>query len=117
MVPWGMGDSGAGGNLAGYHDSGWRIPVFSHGLDGTDRYSLSGDLQNGWVLWSTSAEVTAQAFCCGQSSGGQVSVDALLTSAPGTSSPTLGVDYHVNNCGAIFYQGHMIVTGPVGVPF
>ena len=35
---------------------------------------------------------------------------------PGTSSPRLGVDWYVNNCGAIFYTGHMIVTGPAGVP-
>jgi hypothetical protein len=102
---WGMGFPL--NNLAGYHDSGWGIPPFSHGLDGTDKYSLSGDLQNGWVLWSTSAEVTVQASAAGQSSGGQVNVDASLTSPPGTSSPTLGVDYHVNNCGAIFYQGHI----------
>ena len=103
--------------MAGYHDSGWGIPPFSHGLDGTDQYSLNGDLQNGWVLESTSAEVTVQVSAAGQSSGGTVSVNSALTSAPGTSSPKLGVDYHVNNCGAIFYQGHMIVTGPIGVPF
>ncbi len=74
-------------------------------------------MNNGWALWSTSAEVTIQVSAAGQSTGGQVSVDQSQTSDPGTSNPRLGIDYHVNNCGAIFYTGHMIITGPVGVPF
>src|SRR5262249_53958221 len=106
--PWGAVDFG---NLEGYHDSGYGFT----GNSGIDQYWLDTPLQNGWVLWSTSAEVTVQVSAAGQSTGGQVSVDNY--SDPGTSNPTLGIGYHVNNCGAIFYTGHLIITGPVGVPF
>ena len=102
--PSGGGDLG---NFAGYHDSGWGI----QGNGGNDQYWLTAPLQHGWVLNSTSTEVTVQV-----NNGGRVSVDGSLTSDPGTSSPRLGVDWYVNNCGAIFYTGHMIVTGPAGVP-
>jgi hypothetical protein len=61
--------------------------------------------------------VTTQVSAAGQSTGGQVSVNSFQTSDPGTSNPRLGILYHVNNCGAIFYTGHMIITGPTGVPF
>jgi hypothetical protein len=109
---WGLAP-GSLGNLAGYHDSG----IGFKGNDGTDQFWLDGPLQNGWALWSTSAEVTTQVSAAGQSTGGQVSVNSFQTSDPGTSNPRLGILYHVNNCGAIFYTGHMIITGPTGVPF
>ena len=66
------------GNLAGYHDFGWGFT----GNDGTDQYWLNAPLQNGWVLDSTSAEVTTQVSAAGQSSGGQVSVDGSQSSDP-----------------------------------
>jgi hypothetical protein len=106
-VPWGLGGPSLG-NLAGYHASGWGFT----GDSGDDLYWLNTPLQNGWVLDSTSADVSMWV-----NNGGQVSVNPGETSAPGTSNPMLDVNWYINNCGAIFYSSHMIITGPVGVPF
>ena len=108
-------DAARTGRLVAGISATWRAITISgwgtQGNGGNDRYWLTAPLQHGWVLDSTSTEVTVQV-----NNGGRVSVDGSLTSDPGTSSPRLGVDWYVNNCGAIFYTGHMIVTGPAGVP-
>jgi hypothetical protein len=104
---------GSGGTLmdpglGGYHASGWGF----HGNGGTDQFFVTTPLQNGWVLNSASANWSEKV--------GDVSTaseDANTTSAPGTPSPNLGVDWYVGNCGMILYYGNMIITGPVGVPF
>jgi hypothetical protein len=111
FTPW---ESGGGvGNLGGYHDSGWGFT----GNSGNDQFWLAGPLNNGWVLLETSAEVTTQVSAAGQNTGGRVWVDNGQASNPGISNPRLGIDCHINNCGAIFYTGHMFVTGPLGVPY
>ncbi len=105
FTPW--ADSPLG-NLGGYHASG----IGFQGNGGNDQFWLTTPLQNGWVLDTASVDWTTKV-----NNGGQVSVDSSLTTDPGTPDPRLGVDWYVNNCGGIFYQGHMIVTGPLGVPF
>jgi hypothetical protein len=94
--------------LWGYHASGWGF----HGNSGNDQFWVTAPLQNGWVLNSTSANTSAK---IGDVS--QASEDPNSTSAPGTPSPDLGVDWYVGNCGMVIYDGHMIITGPLGVPF
>ena len=103
---WGLGQGNNG--FEGYHASGWGF----HGNGGNDRYWVTTPLQNGWVLDSASATW--------QTKVGDVSTaseDPNTTSAPGTPSPGLGVDWYVGNCGMVLYDGHMIITGPKGVPF
>jgi hypothetical protein len=107
IAPWGLGPSGLG-NLGGYHASGWGV----QGDPGDDLFWMNSPLQNGWVLDSTSADWITQV-----NNGGQVSVNLGETTDPGTSSPMLDVNWYINNCGAVFYSGHMIVTGPLGVPY
>jgi hypothetical protein len=102
-----FGEAGFG-NLAAYHAVAWS----PNGHPRHDDFWVNGPLLNGWVLLSTSADWTTQV-----SSGGQVSVDPGWTSAPGTSNPYLQVNWYVNSCSAIFYSGHMFITGPLGVPY
>jgi hypothetical protein len=73
---------------------------------------MNSPLENGWVLVSTSADWLTKV-----ANGGQVSVNTTETSAPGASQPMLDVSWYINNCGAVLYSGHMIVTGPLGVPY
>jgi hypothetical protein len=96
------------GNLDAYHAVAWS----PNGHPGHDDFWINDALLNGWVLLSTSADWTTQV-----NSGGQVSVDSGWTSAPGTSNPHLQVNWYVNSCSAIFYSGHMFITGPLGVPY
>ena len=103
----GFGEAGFG-NLAGYHAVAWS----PNGHPGHDDFWITDALLNGWVLLSTSADWTTQV-----NYGGQVSVDPGWTSAPGDSKPALQVNWYVNACSAIFYSGHMFITGPIGVPF
>jgi len=94
--------------LGGFHASGWGFG----GNSGTDNFWVTAPLNNGWVLDSASASWTTKV--------GDVStarMDWYSTSAKGTPSPNLGVDWYVGNCGMVVYAGHMIITGPVGVPF
>lgn len=103
-----FGTEGGLGSLAGYHAVGWS----PNGHPGHDHFSIDDAMRNGWVLLSTSADWTQQL-----QSGGQVSVDPGWTSAPGESKPELQVNWYVNSCSALFYTGHMFVTGPLGVPY
>jgi hypothetical protein len=103
---WGEAPGSYG--LGGFHASGWGF----HGNGGNDQFWVTKPLQNDWVLDSASADWSAKV---GDAS--QASEDASLTTGPGTSNPTLGVDWYVDNCGAVVYYGDMIITGPKGVPF
>jgi hypothetical protein len=103
---WGGAQQNFG--LGGYHASGWGF----NGKGGFDLFWVTSPLQNGWVLQSTSATWLVKV--------GDVSTaseDQNATAAPGSLSPWLGVDWYVGNCGALEYAGHMIITGPLGVPF
>jgi hypothetical protein len=94
--------------LGGYHASG----VGFHGNGGNDQFWVTTPLQNGWLLYSASATWATKV--------GDVSTaseDPNNTSAPGSPSPNLGVNWYVGNCGMVVYFGHMIITGPIGVPF
>ncbi len=94
--------------LQGYHQSAWG----TGGPSGNDKFWLTPPLQNGWVLSST--DVYWETLV---GNGGNVSEDPSSTTPPGTSNPTLGVDWTANNCGAIYYQGDMFIIGPKGVPY
>jgi hypothetical protein len=94
--------------LAGFHASGWGF----HGNSGVDQFWLTPSLQNGWVLDSASVDWAVMI-----NNGGSVKEASSFGTDPGISDPELGVDWSVNNCGGIGYQGHMIIVGPVGVPY
>jgi hypothetical protein len=106
-APWNQGPQSSLPNLVGYHASGW-----GSGNGGNDQFRFFPALNWGWVLDSTSVDWTTMV-----NNGGTVSVDGSLTTNSPVSNPRLGVDWNVNACGGIFYLGHMIITGPAGVPF
>jgi hypothetical protein len=94
--------------FTGYHGSGWGF----HGNSGNDQFWVTAPLNNGWVFDSAGVGWEVKV---GDVS--QANLDSNTTSAPGTPSPTVGVDWYVGNCGAIPYEGYVSITGPVGVPF
>jgi hypothetical protein len=82
------------------------------GNSGTDKFFVTTPLHNGWVLSSASASWDTKV-----GDVAQASLDSNTTSAPGEPSPTVGVNWYVGNCGMVRYHGHMIITGPRGVPY
>jgi hypothetical protein len=96
------------GGFEGYHASGWG----GGGRGGWDFFWVTSPLQNGWVLTSATADWTLKV--------GDVSTaseDPNTTASPGAVSPFMGVNWYVGNCGMVIYGGHMMITGPLGVPF
>ncbi len=87
-----------------YHASGWGFS----GNSGNDQFSAN--LNNGWVL----DMVTPLQW---EYVGGGSTATEWFVSPTGTPTPQVGVPWHVDNCGMIWYSGDIIITGPIGVPY
>jgi hypothetical protein len=87
-----------------YHASGWGFS----GNSGNDQFSAN--LNNGWVL-----DMVTQLQW--EYVGGGSTATEWFVSPAGTPNPQVGVPWHVDNCGMIWYSADIIITGPIGVPY
>jgi hypothetical protein len=91
------------------HGSGWQL--FGASDRGTDTFSVSPPLQNGWVNAGGATFVSTP-----ETGGSSGSLLAPITNAPVTSW-SWQVGWNVSACSWESYSGNIFILGPAGVPY